>query len=108
MLFEVVGGPYGLPFYDPIKSAHSRISQVHGRSGAWVDAISFDEIDVITGVTTQHARWGGDGGDPLDYPPLDDWYYINGIYVEYDRYVDYIQLHVWNRALQKQELPMTF
>jgi len=103
----IVGGTGGAPFDDLITSPRGRISQIRGREGSWVDAFGFDEVDVVTGVPTSHPLRGGTGGREIVYPPLDDWYYINGIYVEYGSYIDYIKLFVWNQATQRQELPIT-
>ncbi|MEN3333860.1 MAG: hypothetical protein V7641_3225 [Blastocatellia bacterium] len=97
----VVGGSEGVRFDDTV-SSNGRIARLTWREGSWMDAFSFEEVDRAGGLTKHHV-WGRNGGtgyiipaDPKDI--LDDWTYLNGIYVEWGRYVDYIELYLWNRS----------
>jgi len=103
MLYGPIGGTGGDGFNKPITASNTRISRITAREKNVVDALGFTELNKITGETTSHGLWGGDGGEErrLD---LEDWHYIYGISGEYGKCIDYLQFYIWNAATQTAEL----
>jgi len=101
---RIVGGRDGVR-RDNTVSINGRIARIRYREGAWMDSFGFDEI--IKGAQFQHMPWGRNGGDGHIYPAdekdiIPDWAYINGISVQWnDKVVEFIKLHLWNRAAGK-------
>ena len=96
----ILGGSGGDRRDDTVVTT-GRIARIRYREGEWMDAFGFDEI--VGGAVLPHEVWGGDGGTGFTYPgdPEDvipDWAYINGIYVQWGNYIDFIKLYIWNRA----------